>query len=1042
MMEFRLFLSILIICIVHYKNLLGKTYSSRAYIMLNRNYGYYHTNNGIIDDRISNSYINFNMASSSTSNVMDLGDPEDKKISNSNSAKNKRWVSSQELSKTNSNSNYNRKRPTNNNNNNNNNKRKQRFIHPQVYKMFHRAQYLIRNGNNTVAHKLLVRCLELNPYDSHSWLALARLEAKLGYIDKARKAFQDGVTRCPTNVHILHAWGHLEQKHGNEALARECWSRALKLDPYNAYVCHALSNLERRLRNFESARNLLERVVAKKPTSALCVSLAEVERILGAPEKARETLQYGLQSCSKEKSKLLLALAWLEEDVFNNQDIATQHIEEALTMDPNNVRVYVAKASMELRQGNEDAARRTLSYASSLDADDGQHYTMKATLELECGNVEECKNILREGSQKFPGDHFLLQRWGTVEAKYGSLKKARSLFERSTTIQPHAPTFVAWAILEEQEGERILKPHTHSYSFDSSSSSPSVSSSWEEDEGNDGDNDSNPTTIHAAGTTAGGDVDAILVWAQNEVQNAEEIRLNDNLNGNSRNKRSADNARRDVALDGQGLTSFSLFPEAPSKDARIQAMKQFEKARTLFGIGLVVDPQHGPLYHAYGNMEMRRGNFTGARDIFCIGIASNCSDITSLYHAWGLLELQHGGARGADVAGHIFRRGIELGLRGSREVENGVGFLLHSLGMLEVDAHRFREAHRVFTTGVSLFPEHSHMLLGRALASMSLGYFKEAHQDFRASVGADPHHAHAWQAWAIAEKQMGNIEVARVLLRQGLKLNPSHGALWQAFAVLEMQQNNIDVARTLFAQSVQRCAGHAQSYQAWACLEVRMGNLLEARSLALQGVRRAPGHAALWTVAGVVEERLGDYTRAKGILDAALKRFPRHGALYKVYGEMEARQSNYAAAKIVFERGLEEDRHCAPLYHAAALLAAKTGDLSSLSEIHERAKMYVAGTSLNTMRQQSNSLSSSNNDDYGGSDNDFNENDDQMDIIQRIGLLQEEAEETARKAKDGESEDDVVAAGMLEYKEELKDAINSVEELENMGLKDEEQYVL
>jgi tetratricopeptide (TPR) repeat protein len=89
--------------------------------------------------------------------------------------------------------------------------RQQRFIHPQVYKMFHRAQYLIRQGNSTVAHKLLVRCLELNPYDSHSWLALGRLEAKLGNVIRAREVFVEGIARCPNNVHILHAWGLMEQ---------------------------------------------------------------------------------------------------------------------------------------------------------------------------------------------------------------------------------------------------------------------------------------------------------------------------------------------------------------------------------------------------------------------------------------------------------------------------------------------------------------------------------------------------------------------------------------------------------------------------------------------------------------------------------------------------------------------------------------------------------------------------------------------------------------------------------------------------------------
>lgn len=43
----------------------------------------------------------------------------------------------------------------------------QRFIHPQVYKMFHRAQYLMKTGENAVAQRLLLRCLELNPFDSH-----------------------------------------------------------------------------------------------------------------------------------------------------------------------------------------------------------------------------------------------------------------------------------------------------------------------------------------------------------------------------------------------------------------------------------------------------------------------------------------------------------------------------------------------------------------------------------------------------------------------------------------------------------------------------------------------------------------------------------------------------------------------------------------------------------------------------------------------------------------------------------------------------------
>lgn len=247
----------------------------------------------------------------------------------------------------------------------------------------------------------------------------------------------------------------LLQKHGNEALARECWSKALEIDPYNAYVCHALSNLERRLNNFDRAKEMLELVFNNKPTSAICVSLAELERQLGDPDRAKELLLQGLSVCNTERSKILLALAWVEEDVFGEFEGASELLRRAMVEDPRNVRVHIAKASMELRARKIHDARKTLLAASLLDSEDGQHFTMWGTLELECGNYKEARHVLEEGAKLYPGDHFLLQRWGTLEAKYGSVRKARELFSKSASIQPHAPTFVAWAIMEEDRALEV-----------------------------------------------------------------------------------------------------------------------------------------------------------------------------------------------------------------------------------------------------------------------------------------------------------------------------------------------------------------------------------------------------------------------------------------------------------------------------------------------------------------------------------------------------------------------------------------------------------
>ena len=225
----------------------------------------------------------------------------------------------------------------------------------------------------------------------------------------------------------------------------------------NAYISHALSNLEKRLRNFDRAREVLQNVVQQKPTAAVCISLAELERQLGSPERAREVLQDGLRrivQSGEERGKMLLSLAWLQEDAFGNTDDAFALLNEAFRIQPLNAKVHIAQANLLLRLQRVDDARAVLQRCAELcvgSAEDGQHYTMWSTLELECGRPEDARRVLAEGSAAYPGDHFLLQRWGSLEAKLGCSQLARSLFARSAAIQPHAPTFVAWAILEEKE---------------------------------------------------------------------------------------------------------------------------------------------------------------------------------------------------------------------------------------------------------------------------------------------------------------------------------------------------------------------------------------------------------------------------------------------------------------------------------------------------------------------------------------------------------------------------------------------------------------
>ena len=57
-------------------------------------------------------------------------------------------------------------------------------------------------------------------------------------------------------------------------------------------------------------------------------------------------------------------------------------------------------------------------------------------------------------------------------------------------------------------------------------------------------------------------------------------------------------------------------------------------------------------------------------------------------------------------------------------------------------------------------------------------------------------------------------------------------------------------------------------------------------------------------------------------------------------GELEAKHGHHAKARELFMTGLDRDPHCLAVYHAAALLEAKLGNLEGLAALHESAKQH------------------------------------------------------------------------------------------------------
>jgi len=345
--------------------------------------------------------------------------------------------------------------------------------------------------------------------------------------------------------------------------------------------------------------------------------------------------------------------------------------------------------------------------------------------------------------------------------------------------------------------------------------------------------------------------------------------------------------------------SLLLAPSSPTLVAYalielrhpIENKRNYTKVARLFDEALLLDPRHGPVYNAYGNMELKRGNIERARQIYQNGVSAHCKDLASVYHGLAMLELSLGNVETARL----------VLIKGLKEVKINDGmmdnnrrkrslFLTHTLGVLELNSNRAAQAKAVFESGLERHGDSSQLLLGAALSELKLGNEDAARTLFERSVKVDRKHAQAWQSWGVMEMRAGNYKVAKTLFECGLKNDPRHGALWQAYATMESRLGNFEIARTLFAAGVTKCPDHVPLYQAWACLEVRGENNEKAKTLISEALTRDKSEGSGWLVAAKIEEKLGNKGLMAMILRRGLQCSPNSPEIYNALADYEIRR--------------------------------------------------------------------------------------------------------------------------------------------------------
>jgi len=781
----------------------------------------------------------------------------------------------------------------------------------KVRKMMRKAKGMERLGKWHQACNVYIEILELDPYDSHSHLAYARLQSRrerganmqhnrlkgenramekalldhswdslkkhlqstCNERNAARQAFLEGTTKCPLSVHLWQAWALHEQSIGNLNIARMLFKEALEIDLYNPYVCHGFGLLEKRCGNIKLANELWEQPLKSRKegscSAALICSLGESYVEEGRLHEARDLYMTNVLRLSSEReiSEVYLAAAWLEEKQFKQMDRAEELLNLALRVSPGNSRAQIALARLEGRRVESEKTshmdKRSLGKNKNISID-----AMGRKNAAVCRRLEEaCTELAKEQIQgksrsdnnistSSVKDGRLFNAWANLEVKAQRFPAARRILSEGITLFPRDHSLLQSAgKVEERVGNITGARNLYSASLMIQPSAPTL-----------------------------------VAYAMLETHHPESSNYN------------------------------------------------YTKVARLFDEALLLDPRHGPVYNAYGNMELRQGNVEKARNIFQSGLDAHCTDLASVYHGLARLELSLGNIETARL---VLVRGLKEVETNDRGMDNNqhkrAVFLAHTLGMLEFNANRMTEAKAVFETGIKRHRNSSQLLLGAALCEIKLGNEGAARKLFEQAVHADRKHSQAWQCWGVMEMRAGNYNIAKTLFECGLKADPFHGALWHAYAILESRRGNFDGARRIFSAGLIKCSTHVPLYQAWACLEMRSDNLEKAKALIGEALSRDKNQGSGWLIAAKIEDRQGNKGLAKLVLQRGLKYAPNDATLYCAMAEYEVESGKIQAARDLLEKGLELDPLHAPLYHSLAELEARVFNVEGLARLNKRA---------------------------------------------------------------------------------------------------------
>ncbi len=200
----------------------------------------------------------------------------------------------------------------------------------------------------------------------------------LGRFDEARKYFEEGLKREPTNAACLFNIGFIDERQGNTAFAEGKFQRALRSNPDFSDALLELANLRTKDKKYAEAAELLRRYVkvSRDPSSGY-YKLAMVERSLHQMDAAERDLKV-FQTLSKNSTTGPYPYQHLFDYLENRSKLTSQEraqldVTELLRQikkNPGQPQDLYLLAQAYLKLGKNEEALQAVSQLDQLSSDD------------------------------------------------------------------------------------------------------------------------------------------------------------------------------------------------------------------------------------------------------------------------------------------------------------------------------------------------------------------------------------------------------------------------------------------------------------------------------------------------------------------------------------------------------------------------------------------------------------------------------------------------------------------------------------------------